>query len=48
MWWKPFVTLIWLGGVMIALGGALALLGRVRRDLFARGMFARNKAGAAA
>jgi cytochrome c-type biogenesis protein CcmF len=35
MWWKPFVTLIWLGGAMIALGGALALLGRVRRDLFA-------------
>ena len=32
MWWKPFVTLFWLGGVMIALGGALALLGRVRRD----------------
>jgi cytochrome c-type biogenesis protein CcmF len=35
MWWKPFVTLIWLGGAMIALGGALALLGRVRRDIFA-------------
>ncbi len=33
MWWKPFVTLIWLGGVMIALGGLLSLLGRVRRDL---------------
>ena len=31
IWWKPFVTLIWLGGVMIALGGALALLGRERR-----------------
>jgi cytochrome c-type biogenesis protein CcmF len=31
VWWKPFVTLIWLGGVMIALGGALALLGRERR-----------------
>jgi cytochrome c-type biogenesis protein CcmF len=36
MWWKPFVTLIWLGGAMIALGGALALLGRVSRDIFAR------------
>ncbi len=36
MWWKPFVTLIWLGGMMMALGGALAMLGRVRRDLFAR------------
>ncbi len=28
LWWKPFVTLIWLGGVLIALGGALALGGR--------------------
>ena len=25
IWWKPFVTLIWLGGMMIALGGALAV-----------------------
>jgi cytochrome c-type biogenesis protein CcmF len=33
MWWKPFVTLIWLGGALIALGGGLALLGRVHRDL---------------
>jgi cytochrome c-type biogenesis protein CcmF len=32
MWWKPFVTLIWLGGAMIALGGLLALIGRFRRD----------------
>ena len=32
LWWKPFVTLIWLGGGMIALGGALSLIGRVRRD----------------
>jgi cytochrome c-type biogenesis protein CcmF len=30
LWWKPFVTLIWTGGVLIALGGALALLGRAR------------------
>ena len=22
LWWKPFVTLIWLGGVLIGLGGA--------------------------
>jgi cytochrome c-type biogenesis protein CcmF len=29
LWWKPFVTLIWLGGFLIALGGALALAGRV-------------------
>ena len=31
VWWKPFVTLIWLGGALIALGGALALVGRERR-----------------
>ncbi|HZV17276.1 MAG TPA: heme lyase CcmF/NrfE family subunit [Sphingobium sp.] len=31
IWWKPFVTLIWFGGGLIALGGALALVGRVRR-----------------
>jgi cytochrome c-type biogenesis protein CcmF len=37
MWWKPFVTLIWLGGAMIALGGVLSLLGRVRRDLVGKG-----------
>jgi cytochrome c-type biogenesis protein CcmF len=32
LWWKPLVTLIWLGGAMIALGGLLALIGRVRRE----------------
>ncbi len=32
LWWKPFVTLIWLGGVLIALGGALALVGRLVRE----------------
>jgi cytochrome c-type biogenesis protein CcmF len=31
LWWKPFVTLIWLGGGIIGLGGALALLGRALR-----------------
>jgi cytochrome c-type biogenesis protein CcmF len=31
LWWKPFVTLIWAGGALIAVGGALALLGRVWR-----------------
>ncbi len=31
LWWKPFVTLIWLGGVLTALGGGLALTGRVWR-----------------
>jgi cytochrome c-type biogenesis protein CcmF len=32
LWWKPFVTFIWLGGAMIGLGGLLALIGRVRRE----------------
>ncbi|MGD9665362.1 MAG: cytochrome c-type biogenesis CcmF C-terminal domain-containing protein, partial [Novosphingobium sp.] len=32
LWWKPFVTLIWLGGLLIALGGFLALVGRVLSD----------------
>ena len=31
LWWKPFVTLIWLGGGLIGLGGALALVGRAWR-----------------
>jgi cytochrome c-type biogenesis protein CcmF len=31
LWWKPFVTLIWAGGALVALGGALALLGRLWR-----------------
>ena len=31
LWWKPFVTLIWLGGGLIALGGLLALAGRAWR-----------------
>ena len=31
LWWKPMVTLIWLGGGLVAAGGALSLLGRVRR-----------------
>ena len=31
LWWKPFVTLIWAGGGLIALGGAIAMIGRVRR-----------------
>jgi cytochrome c-type biogenesis protein CcmF len=30
LWWKPFVTLIWYGAGLIALGGLLALLGRMR------------------
>jgi cytochrome c-type biogenesis protein CcmF len=30
LWWKPFVTLIWGGGGLVALGGALSLIGRLR------------------
>ena len=33
LWWKPFVTFIWYGGVLVALGGLLALVGRVLEDL---------------
>jgi cytochrome c-type biogenesis protein CcmF len=36
LWWKPFVSLIWLGGILIAFGGALALLGRLWRGFRAR------------
>jgi cytochrome c-type biogenesis protein CcmF len=32
LWWKPMVTLIWLGGAMIAFGGMLSLIGRMRRE----------------
>ena len=32
LWWKPFVTLIWSGAILIALGGLLSLIGRVRRE----------------
>jgi cytochrome c-type biogenesis protein CcmF len=31
LWWKPFVTLIWFGGGLVALGGLLSIIGRVRR-----------------
>jgi cytochrome c-type biogenesis protein CcmF len=36
LWWKPFVTLIWAGGALIAIGGALALLGRLWRVAWRR------------
>ena len=32
LWWKPFVTLIWLGGLLVAIGGTLSLIGRTRRE----------------
>ena len=41
LWWKPFVTMIWFGGLLIAFGGALALLGRVVADI--RRLVARDK-----
>jgi cytochrome c-type biogenesis protein CcmF len=36
LWWKPFVTLIWAGGALIALGGLLALVGRLWRLVWRR------------
>ena len=33
LWWKPFVTFIWYGGLLVALGGVLAIIGRVMEDL---------------
>jgi cytochrome c-type biogenesis protein CcmF len=43
LWWKPFVTLIWAGGAMVAIGGALSLLGRIRpRRKAARVRFAES------
>lgn len=36
VWWKPFVTFIWYGGLLVALGGVLAIIGRVRSDLTRR------------
>jgi cytochrome c-type biogenesis protein CcmF len=41
LWWKPFVPMIWYGGILIALGGLLALLGRAASDL--RRISARGK-----
>ena len=32
LWWKPFVTLIWLGGTLVGLGGALSAVGRLREN----------------
>jgi cytochrome c-type biogenesis protein CcmF len=32
LWWKPAVTLIWIGGMLIAIGGLLSIVGRVRRE----------------
>ncbi|HEX7930043.1 MAG TPA: cytochrome c-type biogenesis CcmF C-terminal domain-containing protein, partial [Sphingomicrobium sp.] len=32
LWWKPLVTLIWFGGMLVGLGGLLALIGHARRS----------------
>jgi cytochrome c-type biogenesis protein CcmF len=48
LWWKPFVPLIWLGGLLVALGGALALVGRIasgwRRQISMRRIAERREA----
>lgn len=44
LWWKPFVTWIWYGGLLIALGGLLALIGRVASDLKRRSARAQGDA----
>jgi cytochrome c-type biogenesis protein CcmF len=31
LWWKPFVTFIWYGALLIAFGGAISLFGRMFR-----------------
>jgi cytochrome c-type biogenesis protein CcmF len=41
LWWKPFVPLIWLGGMLVAIGGLLSMIGRIASDL--RRYFARGK-----
>jgi len=42
LWWKPFVTWIWYGGLLIALGGLLAMIGRVASDLRRRAVRAKG------
>ncbi|GAA4041890.1 heme lyase CcmF/NrfE family subunit [Sphingomonas rosea] len=44
LWWKPMVTLIWLGGGFIAFGGFLALIGRIRREKFRPTVFTEARA----
>jgi len=41
LWWKPFVTCIWLGGMLVGLGGMLALVGRVLADVKLRSVVRR-------
>ncbi|MEE4537909.1 MAG: heme lyase CcmF/NrfE family subunit [Erythrobacter sp.] len=44
IWWKPFVTFIWYGGLLVAAGGVLAGIGHVRVDLRRRRATARGDA----
>jgi cytochrome c-type biogenesis protein CcmF len=41
LWWKPFVPWIWFGGMLVALGGVLALIGRLAADLRRRSVVRR-------
>ena len=41
LWWKPFAPLIWLGGILVAIGGLLALAGRLASDV--RRLVAKDK-----
>ena len=36
LWWKPFVTLIWYGALLIALGGLLSIFGHLRASARSR------------
>ncbi len=44
LWWKPMVTLIWLGGILVAFGGLLALIGRIFRGFKRKAQPARGYA----
>ncbi|WP_379921823.1 heme lyase CcmF/NrfE family subunit [Erythrobacter sp. R86502] len=44
VWWKPFVTFIWYGGLLIGLGGILAIAGRVKVDVTRRKAVAKGAA----
>ncbi|MEO1222482.1 MAG: cytochrome c-type biogenesis CcmF C-terminal domain-containing protein [Pseudomonadota bacterium] len=43
VWWKPFVTFIWYGGLFMAFGGILSIVGRLRVDLKRRTAVKRGK-----
>ncbi|WP_427965133.1 heme lyase CcmF/NrfE family subunit [Altererythrobacter sp.] len=42
LWWKPFVTFIWYGGLLVGLGGVLAIIGRLMADLRRREIIRRG------